>query len=169
MQRPQKGVAILALMAGASLMSLTALPSTAAAQSSYDYRYSDCRQQQAGNTVAGAVVGGLAGALIGRSVAGRGDRGAGTAVGAGVGAAVGAGVGSSSTNCSDDRSRYDYQRDGSYSYDYSRPSDDYSSPGYGYTAPNYGYTDPGYGYSSQPGYSGYQPTPDYRSNGYDGY
>jgi len=157
MQGPLTRVAILALAAGASLASAIALPGAASAQTYGDYRaYQDCRSQQAGNAVGGAIVGGLIGGVIGNSVAGRGDRGAGTAVGAGVGAAVGAGVGSSSTNCYDGPTRYDYNRSG---YDYDRG--------------DYRYDDGSYrddrryqGGSSYPGY--YQTDPDYPTGPYGG-
>lgn len=88
-----RGAAVTAAVVGA-VATVSALPSTASAQSYYD-----CNR--GGNTAAGAIIGGAAGALIGREI-GRGNRygygyryrrgGDGT-VGAIIGGAAGALIG----------------------------------------------------------------------------
>jgi uncharacterized protein YcfJ len=115
MRKSLKTAGALALTVGVSLASTLAAPAPASAQGYYDYSRDACRHEKSNNTTAGAVIGGLGGAIIGNSVAGRGDRTAGTVVGGALGAAVGAGVGSSTTDCNDDRRGYDYRR-----YDYDR-------------------------------------------------
>ena len=171
MQGPLTRAAILALATGASLASATALPTAASAQ---DYNSYQCNRERSGNTVAGAIIGGIAGAAIGNSVAGRGDRGTGTVVGGALGATVGAGVGSSSTRCYDAPSRYDYQRrdyDSRYDYSttpsYSYDRSDSYTPSYSYDrsnsyTPSYSYDRSYYRGNSSPDY--YQSTPSYSSS-----
>ena len=86
-----KGAAVTAAVIGA-VATVSALPSTASAQSYYD-----CNR--GGNTAAGAIIGGAAGALLGSGVAARGHRNDGAALGGVLGAVTGAAVGSNSSNC----------------------------------------------------------------------
>jgi hypothetical protein len=120
-----------------------AVPTIASAQPYYGRNdgYDYCRHQRQGNTVAGAVIGGIAGALIGHGIARHDDPSTGTAIGAALGGSVGAGIGHSSSRCDDryDRSGYYDHRREPYSYDrreyYGRG---YEYPGY-YSRPYGGY------------------------------
>jgi hypothetical protein len=121
--------ATLAAAAGATV------PTVASAQPYYGRYDDDCRHGRQGNTVAGAIIGGIAGAVIGRSVAGHVDRGPGTVAGAALGGTIGAGIGNSASHCDrydrHDHRDYYYNRREPYSY-YRRDYYDreYDYPGY---------------------------------------
>jgi hypothetical protein len=117
-----KGAAVTAAVIGA-VATVSALPTTAAAQGYYD-----CNR--GGNTAAGAIIGGAAGALLGSGVAARGHRNDGAALGGVLGAVTGAAVGNSSSNCRYYDGRYDsrYDNRGRGYYDNSYYGDRYYAP-----------------------------------------
>ncbi|HVV52830.1 MAG TPA: glycine zipper 2TM domain-containing protein [Caulobacteraceae bacterium] len=100
------------LLTAASLAAAAA-PGLAQAQSSSGYYeppggYHQCQDRKTGNTVAGAVVGGLLGAVVGSQVSGHGARTEGSVVGGGLGALAGAAVGDDSVKCGPPpQARYD--------------------------------------------------------------
>ena len=131
MQGSLKRAAVLALATGASLASAAVLPATASAQEYYGY--DQCSHQRSGNTVAGAIIGGIAGAAIG----------------------------SSSTRCYD-RSGYDYDRSYDYNRTYDNRSYSYPSSSYDYNRSYYNsYPSSSYDYNNSYYYGSRQTTPDY--------
>jgi hypothetical protein len=63
------------------------------------YQDPACQQRKTGNTVLGALLGGVVGAALGNNIAGRGHHGDGSVLGGVLGAGAGAAIGNSGTKC----------------------------------------------------------------------
>ena len=154
MQKAFKNAAVAAMTAAAGLTAVVTTPNIASAQPYYGYG-ADCGQRRTGNTIAGAIIGGIAGAFIGNGVARHGERGDGALIGGALGAAGGAAIGNSSTSC--------YDRGGYYSSGrYYRPY----GAGYQYQRPYYARPYDRYDYRRYNNYDGYNGY--YDSGDYDG-
>jgi len=118
----------------------------------HDYRadqdpyYRGCRQQRAGNTAGGLIIGAIAGGLLGNTITRGRSRGAGTALGAIAGGAIGASIGGN-LSCEDRGYAYNAYYSG---FEAGRPHHryDWRNPRSG----DYGYLEVGNYYRDRDGY-----------------